>query len=216
MNSSVEIDQLLLALMDMHNEFGVIISKDSRGNRGTYASLPAVLESIHNRCKKHGLILTQGSKIIDNQTALVTTLWHPKSKQWISCESLLTPNENNTSADQAWGGSSTYHRRYDAMMLLGITSEDDPTDNDGDYETKKPLANQSYGNNQNRSPNTNVVAKISAQQLDQLVMEVQKLPDDVRATTVTQIASFNRVRVLSDLRQDQFEGALKAVRAKLK
>lgn len=216
MNSSESIDQLLTALMDMHNEFGVIIAKDSRGNRGTYASLPAVLESIHNRCKKYGLMLTQGSKVIDNQPGIISTLWHPKSKQWISCESLLTPSENNTSADQAWGGSSTYHRRYDAMMLLGICSEDDPTDNDGNYEAKKTHASQSYGNSQNRSSHENVVSVISNEQLDQLVTEIQKLPQDMRATMVTQIASYNKVRVLSELRQDQFEGVMRSIRSKLK
>ncbi len=42
------------------------------------------------------------------------------------------------SPDQAWGGSTTYHRRYDAMMLLGLFCSDDPTDNDGEViETKK-------------------------------------------------------------------------------
>jgi hypothetical protein len=216
MNSSESIDQLLTALMDMHNEFGVIIAKDSKGHKGTYASLPAILESIHNRCKKYGLMLTQGSKVIDNQPAIVSTLWHPKSKQWISCESLLTPSENNLSADQAWGGSSTYHRRYDAMMLLGMFSEDDPTDHDGNYEAKKTNTNQSYGSYQNRSSNANVVGVISNEQLDQLVTEIQKLPQEMRSPTVAQIASFNKIRVLSELKQDQFEGVMRALRSKLK
>ncbi len=82
-------------------------------------------------CSKHGLILTQASRIINGQLAIESILRHPKSAQWISCQSLLTPNAEVQSSDQAWGGSSTYHRRYDAMMLLGIFSEDDPTDNDG-------------------------------------------------------------------------------------
>lgn len=128
---SQETDQLMEALMQVHKEFGVVINKDRKGHKGTYASLPRVLESIHAMCSKHGLILTQASRIVDGQIALETILRHPKSKQWVSCQSLLTPNVEVQSSDQAWGGSSTYHRRYDAMMLLGIFAEDDPTDHDG-------------------------------------------------------------------------------------
>lgn len=129
---STDIDQLMQALMDTHKEFGVVINKDRKGHKGTYASLPCVLESIHKMCSKHGLILTQASRIINGTTALETILRHPKSNQWISCQSLLTPNLELPSSDQAWGGSSTYHRRYDAMMLLGVFAQDDPADHDGD------------------------------------------------------------------------------------
>lgn len=140
---SQDIDQLMLALMDAHKEFGVVINKDRKGHKGTYASLPCVLDSIHKMCAKHGLILTQASRVINGQTALETILRHPKSKQWISCQSLLTPNIDLPSSDQAWGGSSTYHRRYDAMMLMGIFAEDDPADHDGaspQHSASKPQA----------------------------------------------------------------------------
>jgi hypothetical protein len=128
---SPSIDQLMLALMALHREFGVVIGKDRKGHKGTYASLPRILDSIHIMCCKHGLILTQASRIINGNTALESILRHPASGQWISCQSLLTPNPEAQSYDQAWGGSSTYHRRYDAMMLLGIFAVDDPTDHDG-------------------------------------------------------------------------------------
>lgn len=134
---SPEIGQLTQALMNVHKEFGVVINKDRKGHKGTYASLPRVLESIHAMCSKHGLILTQASRIINGQLALETILRHPASKQWISCQSLLTPNDEVQSSDQAWGGSITYHRRYDAMMLLGIFAEDDPTDHDSDVAAVK-------------------------------------------------------------------------------
>ncbi len=40
---SPNIEQLMLALMEMHKEFGVVISKDRKGHKGTYASLPCIL-----------------------------------------------------------------------------------------------------------------------------------------------------------------------------
>ena len=131
-HTSEKLDQLMLAIAAMHKEFGVIIGKDSKGHKGTYASLPKILDSIHTMTSKHGLVLTQGSCIIeDGKNALRSLLFHPASNQWISSISLLTAHPEPQSYDQAWGGSSTYHRRYDAMMLLGIFSEDDDTDNDG-------------------------------------------------------------------------------------
>jgi hypothetical protein len=134
---SQEIDQLMAALLQAHKEFGVVINKDRKGHKGTYASLPCVLESIHAMCAKYGLILTQASRVIDGQPALETRLYHPASKQWVSSQSLLTPNQDLSSADQAWGGSNTYHRRYDAMALLGLFAEDDPADNDGFEQANK-------------------------------------------------------------------------------
>ncbi len=133
---SIDIDQLMLALMEIHKEFGVVINTDRKGHKGMYASLPCVLESIHKMCIKYGLILTQASRIINGQMALETILRHPKSNQWIASQSLLTPNPELPSPDQAWGGSNTYHRRYDAMALMGIFAEDDPADNDGGEYTK--------------------------------------------------------------------------------
>ena len=129
-------EQLMKSLMAAHAEFGVIIGKDSKGHKGTYASLPRVLETIHKMCSRHGLIFTQGSRIIDGKHAIESILSHPESGQWISSLSLLTPHPEPQSYDQAWGGSSTYHRRYDAMMLLGLFSEDDDTDHDGEQAAR--------------------------------------------------------------------------------
>lgn len=137
MENATKIDQLMAALFALHKQFGVTISKDRRGNRGTYASLPCVLESLHDMCHPHNLILSQASCIIEGKCSLLTTLYHLPSGQSISSVSLLTPNPEAASHDQAWGGSSTYHRRYDAMMLMGIFSEDDPTDHDGNHSPTK-------------------------------------------------------------------------------
>jgi hypothetical protein len=131
------IDKLMAALAALHNEFGVVIEKDSKGHKGKFASLPCVLREIHRMCKAHGLVLHQGSCIAEGRPALLTTLFHVASQQLISTVSLLTANPEGQSHDQMWGGSITYHRRYDAMMLMGICSSDDPTDHDGNGHATK-------------------------------------------------------------------------------
>ena len=124
---------LMQALMNMHAEFGVILGKDKKGNRGTYTSLPGVLSQIHNMTKKHGLLLFQRPdfEIDSGVQSLMTRLEHVESGENIWCRSLLTPTPNAPSADQAYGSSMTYHRRYDAMALCGLFCDEDPADHDG-------------------------------------------------------------------------------------
>ena len=134
---SVEINVLMEALSAMHAEFGVTISKDSKGHKGSYASLPCVLEAIDKMVRKHGMVLSHAMRVFEGGLpVLETKLTHTKSKQWITSHSILTPNANPQSEDQAWGGSTTYHRRYNSMMLVGIFADDDPTDNDGNVEQR--------------------------------------------------------------------------------
>lgn len=128
---------VLQAIAAMHKEFGVIIPKDSKGHKGTYASLPAVLSWISHHGGKYGLTLIQHPNINDGMLSLVTTLVHTPSGEKIDCESILTPTTNNPSPDQAYGSSMTYHRRYDAMAICGLFAEEDPSDHDG-WNDHKP------------------------------------------------------------------------------
>jgi hypothetical protein len=131
---------LMSALMAMHAEFGVILEKDKKGNRGTYTSLPGVLSQIHHMTKKHGLVLLQAPIFRDGMQLLYTKLFHPESSMDIECVSILTPTPNAPSADQAYGSSMTYHRRYDAMALCGLFCDEDPSDHDGwdDHKRSSP------------------------------------------------------------------------------
>lgn len=127
---SADINHLMTQVQAMHNKYGVIIAKDSKGHKGGYASLPQVLETIHKWTTEFKLVLTQGSRLLEGHNVMETTLFHTESKQFIKCHSYLTPADSAT-PDQAWGGSTTYHRRYDAMALLGLFADEDPADNDG-------------------------------------------------------------------------------------
>jgi hypothetical protein len=135
-----ELTHLMAALSKahIHHPSGVIIPKKSKGNRATYANLPDVVRFIHEMCHPNGLLFTQGSKIIDGKPGVFSRLTHIESGEFIECESFVTAAINAQSPDQAWGGSTTYHRRYDAMMLLGLFCEDDPEDDDG-YRNANPV-----------------------------------------------------------------------------
>ena len=58
--------------------------------------------------------------------------------------SLLTYLDNAASPDQAWGGSTTYHRRYSAMMAYGLFQDEDATDHDGNNVPAQQATNSNY------------------------------------------------------------------------
>lgn len=135
---------IMRAMLEMHQEFGVVIRKDSKGNRGTYASLTAVLEQIHAMTSKYGLLLHQAPWFIDGNMILISRLHHLESEKYLECHSVLTPAGNNPSPDQAYGASTTYHKRYDALSLCGLVAEDDPSDHDGWKDLSTPAASSGF------------------------------------------------------------------------
>ena len=128
---SEKTDQLSKAIFDMHKRHGCVIEKNAKGNRGSYANLPQILQTIHDWCNEFGLDLVQPECVVDGKQAIKSVITHVSSDQWRSSISLLTYPVNPQNADQAYGGSSTYHRRYSAMSLLGLFASDDPADHDG-------------------------------------------------------------------------------------
>jgi hypothetical protein len=140
---SPEIDKIMDAIAACHDKHGVTIEKDAKGARNaTYAKLDNILFEIHKRCSEFKLTLIQRKLISeDNKEALESMLFHRESKQWLKSLSLIHTNPQAQSPDQVWGGSDTYHRRYDAMGLLGLCSSDDPADHDG-WKDHAPQSSQ--------------------------------------------------------------------------
>lgn len=156
--SGDSLEHIPKALHAIHQEHGVIIGKDSKSNRGTYATLPSILSQIADLIGPKGLILTQGPDL-EYDNCIYTLLEHPESGEWrrVVCklkikEVPLLPDYMiekmnadqwnsyckellNYSPFQAWGSSTTYQRRYSAMMICGFFAADDPTDfNEGASE----------------------------------------------------------------------------------
>lgn len=159
-SQSDSVENLTKALLEVHKQNGIVIDKDKEAfGKRKYASLPAILNKIKDMISSHGLILTQGSEAEYGGSAIFTLLEHPESGEYRKTLSKLSPKELpilpdyiinkmdqnqwnsyckaliDYNPDQAWGSSTTYHRRYDAMMICGFTSADDPTDfNEGHKE----------------------------------------------------------------------------------
>lgn len=89
--------------------------------RSKYADLAAVVDAYREPFARHGLALTQHPSVTEAGVAVTSMLTHA-SGQWIS-STLTMPLAQAT--PQAVGSAITYARRYSAMAIAGIASEDD-------------------------------------------------------------------------------------------
>lgn len=126
-------DQLMKALALCHQDFKVVIQKNSKSHRNTYANLPQILMFIRE-FNKHGLVLIQKDIIADNEPYIVTELHHYPSGQYTISTTQIQAAPSNASLDQAYGSSSTYRRRYAAMGICGLFADNDPSDYDGEVD----------------------------------------------------------------------------------
>lgn len=206
LKTSNDIDQLMNTVGEMQSE-GVTISKNKASNRSRYADLPQILEWIQKRCAKYGLVLTQDETIYEGKPALVSLLFHKASKQWKMGISLLTPNESNGNSDQAWAASTTYHRRYGAMMSLGIFQEDDPSDNDSQTSSSSNT-NSTESAKENITKNFGSSRKtgtITDKQYEYMSKLLKNAPDDMQLTIMEDYEISNLKDLPFDKAQEVFD-----------
>lgn len=94
-----------------------------------YADIGDVLETVLPVLSRHGLSITQPTKIVENTIVLVTRLCHV-SGEFIESEYPVSSLNGN---HQAMGAAMTYARRYALTSLIGVAAVDD-TDGAGAAE----------------------------------------------------------------------------------
>ena len=101
----------------------VLIHKNARADRYTYADLPAVLDAITGPLTDCGIVLRQMTtySATSETTFLVTSLIHVASGERINQELPLYIDEK----PQSFGSRLTYYRRYSILTILGLSPEDD-------------------------------------------------------------------------------------------
>lgn len=219
MNSSQSIVNLAPALIKFKKDMCIVgKSGEAKFSNRSYkwAKLEDIIEDINERLCAYDLTIMQPlAKREDNVQE--TYLIHA-SGEWIGSQVSLIPVADwPMDSWQDLGKCITYARRYSILALLGMGQVDDPDDDDGQLQAKKTYDNKTYAPQQNRLLNENVVGpKITEFQLDEIVAEIQKLDGSIKTEVITQVASYNKVKVLSDLRQDQFAGVMRVIKAKQK
>lgn len=109
------------------------VSKNAKGYNYTYSDLPSVISHITPLMAACELSYTQTGEILpDGTQALVTTLYHYPTGQWVRGRYVLISEpqpqdgkKKNINANQAFGSSISYMRRYALCALLGVVQDDD-------------------------------------------------------------------------------------------
>lgn len=122
MNTSEQINELVMALIGARAKFGVV-RKDAKGQIGQnrnykYADLNSIIDATTDALLTNGLIVSQ--PIEAETSSLVTKLMHV-SGQWIESRHPLPKYER----PQDFGSALTYARRYSLQALLCLSADDD-------------------------------------------------------------------------------------------
>jgi len=122
--TAADVDLIAPAFVAALGELGDV-RKSSTANAGTYsysyADLATVLGSVRPVLAAHGLALYQACEVIGGLARVTTTVLHA-SGQSITPPPLELPAGNTA---QSAGSAITYARRYAALAVLGLATEDD-------------------------------------------------------------------------------------------
>lgn len=136
-----KITGIVTALGIFQNEVPAI-SKSSEAGTGNfkykYGSLPHIIEAIKPHMKKAGLVFTQPIVTREGVEYISTILYHTKTGEKIESKIALPQVEfKGMNIVQSKGAIITYMRRYALMSILGLVTDDDDNDAQGETATKQ-------------------------------------------------------------------------------
>jgi hypothetical protein len=129
--------KLNTALLESQKQF-TPVKKAADGQDGNrkfkYATLDDILAMAVPILNAHGILLSQYTSIVGQDTRVVTRLDHVESGEWKESDGLplrfeVLPKE--------LGGEVTYWRRYDISPFLGIATEEDTDAPKGNFNAAK-------------------------------------------------------------------------------
>lgn len=127
--TSDSIKALMTAMLTVQEKVDGV-TKDSRGNRSSYASLEAVSDALRQPCLDAHLVITQApGECIEGTLAVTTMITHADSGEWMRSTLQLPVLKPDP---QMAGSTITYARRYSLMALFNLPAVDD----DGEAATR--------------------------------------------------------------------------------
>jgi ERF superfamily len=106
--------------------------------KSKYADLPTIRDATIPTLAKHGLCITQFTRVHDNSLLLVTRLSHG-SGEYLEGE---YPLPYQVDKPQAMGSAMTYARRYGLAAICGIAADEDDDANAAEDEGKRGASSQ--------------------------------------------------------------------------
>jgi len=132
--------QFLADFARLQAELPAVVRRGKGHNAKSYARYEDVSETIRAPMSKHGFSLSFRVATGDNQMIVTGVLGHAGGHTEETAITLPADTSGNKNAVQAWGSSSSYGRRYVALALLGIATEDE--DDDGKLAGNEPITEE--------------------------------------------------------------------------
>ncbi len=205
---SESIDLIMAALAKAQGGYKKLVPNEV-GPRGRFCNLASILHSARESLSKNELSFYQYIDLKDegDGAALLRSVLGHSSGQYISSVARIFSGKT----DRATGASYEYHKRQQALLLLGIA----PSDNDPDFhdddgasnadeviieEIKKPKAEK-------RNDEHILHEKISTTEYQNLMIELEGYPELVR-----DIQKTYQISTLADMRKEDYWPSVMRIR----
>jgi hypothetical protein len=103
--------------------------------KSRYADLATVLKTVRPVLAKHGIAVTQTTRVEDDGRVLLVTRLHWGDEEIVGYYP-VSPTKNDP---QGLGSAMTYARRYTLQAMVGVAADED---DDGNAASAKPSASQ--------------------------------------------------------------------------
>lgn len=204
--SSESIDELAKALAAAQGEYKpVSFNRENPFFKSGYADLDAIIKSVRGALAAHGLSFIQLLCQDENdKTYLHSKILH-ESGQWIESRSpIRVPDQVKI---QEYGSIISYHKRYAASALLGVSVSADPSDDDGEaaVEEIRTTAKEKRTINTPYKPTVEGYKKINEFQLKELERELDAMGDvPEKQEIINKIFEAFHISTLADLPESRY------------
>ena len=116
------------------------VERKGKGHNSSYARFEDIIDAVRPKLVAHGFSLTFRTSQTEKAITITGVLGHRDGHKEMTSVVLPPDTSGNKNVVQSWGSSTSYGKRYVALTLLGIATENE--DDDGAKAGKQqPQAN---------------------------------------------------------------------------
>jgi len=203
--SSENINELAQALAKAQGEYkSVGFNRENPYFKSGYADLDAIMKAVRPALAKNSLAFIQQTQITkEGATMLHSKLMH-SSGQWLEARNRIVPAKNDA---QTYGSTMSYHKRYAAMALLGVTVSQDSTDDDAEVAMIPARDIIAKGPSNAYNPKQESPETVTKEQLEELEYELADAED-----LVEEVLDKLQLQSLADLPKSKYMVTIKRIR----
>lgn len=205
---SESIGKLSQALSKAQGEYKLLIANQD-APAGKFANLQAILNATRSALSENELAFYQYIELLDEGSgaALLISVLSHASNEWISSRARVVMGKT----DRATGNTLEIHKRFHALMLLGIAPSDgDPHafDDNGDEQAKE-LVLEELKKPDTEKERIKVTSNepITKDQYDDLMIELRNYKEIAQ-----EILTVYNIETLADLPRERYHPALQEIR----